>query len=877
MDPLKYINKMIEMYEGPRITAQEPRMGLAGGQLVQPGVGRQGYAGDFASGIDKQGNSYRFQSITGEGTAVSFSPKKYGSDKKAYDAALKYRKTWIKNNPAKSAGAQALLEGTGVIYKPSELKEGAKYWGHKTYDEAPYKIQQRIRASLKRGDGTWIDPLYLGRDTSAERRTKFFKTEGGKQLKWVADNGKNYSSPENMLKDFKKKFKVKNLPTSALFKNASSRASGINNLSLGMLRGNKYNIIGAQTKRGSNVFNALNYKSGKELELFKLSILQNNSKVQNNFSKAFADITEDAAILRKESRLLGVDDALKTLNKTQYNLFKDFGFIKGGTGSGSVRNTLVNQGITDEQLFNFQEVRYPITHTDNIIKSLQFAPGRKAFNLTKTEAARVISGWDRVSLGFDDANDFVKGMDKYLGEGKFKKVFGNTTFEHVLAKEFGKRYKSLPKDLLLSGKYSTGSFNILKLKTFDKPLLSLVEKYNTAIGNNKKVIGQQIQDLYNDFNARTNNYLKDFKPEFKEKVSFKFSKPAFSDVGRYEESRLAAKEMRSTLTMKNLTEGTGKYKYSKDQLNLFSKQQKKIEKFLNTASKTFQDLSPQSVLQMGRTHGCLKKQEGGSIMRCLQTKFKADPEKFLQRSATLAKGNPNLLKWFKTGKNIARGTGVFALWEGALAPVLMGWMATEGESWDRMKHDLAYGPILEAFGVSPDYIPGISTKEEFMEEAGGDEAAYAAKRLTEISEQELPSLYQQRDDVINKMAHVEGKGYHQRTIEDDIKEKQEELQGIWNKTGFMEGPAASYLNEAKAVEAFNTVEEVKAKIAADKEARKKDYKIEPIHEFFKSLPRMASGGLANLTRTEAPDSGPMQGLASTPEYATYRKEYKWQT
>jgi len=40
---------------------------------------------------------------------------------------------------------------------------------------------------------------------------------------------------------------------------------------------------------------------------------------------------------------------------------------------------------------------------------------------------------------------------------------------------------------------------------------------------------------------------------------------------------------------------------------------------------------------------------------------------------------------------------------------------------------------------------------------------------------------------------------------------------------------------------------------------------------------MASGGLANLTRTVAPDSGPMQGLASTPEYDTYRKEYKWQT
>ena len=41
--------------------------------------------------------------------------------------------------------------------------------------------------------------------------------------------------------------------------------------------------------------------------------------------------------------------------------------------------------------------------------------------------------------------------------------------------------------------------------------------------------------------------------------------------------------------------------------------------------------------------------------------------------------------------------------------------------------------------------------------------------------------------------------------------------------------------------------------------------------------QMAGGGLANLTRTVAPDSGPaLQGLASTPEYDTYRKEYKWQ-
>ena len=41
--------------------------------------------------------------------------------------------------------------------------------------------------------------------------------------------------------------------------------------------------------------------------------------------------------------------------------------------------------------------------------------------------------------------------------------------------------------------------------------------------------------------------------------------------------------------------------------------------------------------------------------------------------------------------------------------------------------------------------------------------------------------------------------------------------------------------------------------------------------------RMEKAG-GGLTRTVAPDSGPAsQGLASTPEYDTYRKEYKWQT
>ena len=58
-----------------------------------------------------------------------------------------------------------------------------------------------------------------------------------------------------------------------------------------------------------------------------------------------------------------------------------------------------------------------------------------------------------------------------------------------------------------------------------------------------------------------------------------------------------------------------------------------------------------------------------------------------------------------------------------------------------------------------------------------------------------------------------------------------------------------------------------------------DYKIEPIFNFFKNLPRMAGGGMVGIRKPHAiaPTGGPQsQGLASTPEYGIYNKEYKWQ-
>ena len=287
----------------------------------------------------------------------------------------------------------------------------------------------------------------------------------------------------------------------------------------------------------------------------------------------------------------------------------------------------------------------------------------------------------------------------------------------------------------------------------------------------------------------------------------------------------------------------------------------KNKDFIKFFKGTFQDLSPQSVLQMGITHGCLKKDEGGSIKSCLQTKFEKNPDKFLQRSAPLAKGNPNLFKWFKNGRKIARGTGVFLAWEAAFAPIIGAWSGLEGESMPRILNDIAYGiPFI-----------GETKKEEWKREAGGDEKAYIAKRIDEISQQELPSLQQQRDAVINKMAHVPGKSPKQNFIETDIKEKEQELQGYLNTPEFYEGPAGSYVNEAVVGEAFNLADATTKKIEADKAARKKE-RFDALRKAgiiadrnWQSQVSYAGGGMVGIRKPNAiaPTGGPMsQGLRS---------------
>ena len=50
-----------------------------------------------------------------------------------------------------------------------------------------------------------------------------------------------------------------------------------------------------------------------------------------------------------------------------------------------------------------------------------------------------------------------------------------------------------------------------------------------------------------------------------------------------------------------------------------------------------------------------------------------------------------LIKAAKGVRGVARATGLGLAWEAAFAPIIVGWMGSEGESWERMKHELVYG------------------------------------------------------------------------------------------------------------------------------------------------------------------------------------------
>jgi len=278
--------------------------------------------------------------------------------------------------------------------------------------------------------------------------------------------------------------------------------------------------------------------------------------------------------------------------------------------------------------------------------------------------------------------------------------------------------------------------------------------------------------LHNKFNASFDDYVKDFQPTFDKKGKFewKYSKPspfAKKTVHKYDISPQIAQEevARGAAGFKEAAtfEGT---KGERKVIRIF---QEKQNKFSNLLSKNIDELDISTRNILAKVNDCpVNAGSGGRIgfspggvVDCLKSKLNRDPKLFLQNmgSAGLKTKDTNLLKFIKGAKTAAKGTGIFALWEAALAPVIMGWMGSGGERPARIGHELVYGPILEALGVPPKYVPGMSEAEELKEHMG--ETGFNVEELRNLSG-DRKYLQMELNEEIDRSANVPGKSNRQR-------------------------------------------------------------------------------------------------------------------
>ncbi len=542
---LNYIEQMKGMYEGPRITAQEPR-NMDQAALVdelEPGALKDEMKGNFDPSQEtheeylRRINLERPFNMAQGGQLVA--PSVDGS----------------------RPGYQGPGKGSPGVPKHYKTEMSQLY--------TP-EVRQKILETRKRKFQT-TDPL-------------------GKRLQWIANNGENYDSPLEMKKAYEKHFKHKlGSKADALFHTVKggvgvSAKLGVDNLEV--LNKRLYlDQIDNLTNPGKQKRGVFSFtKNFSEDEVFKSSIIQNNPKVKNKFINLFADINKNAGTYAE----LGPEEmVLKLKSKGGYLLDGyekgGFDFLKsyprpgdpkqtiGGVHKGITRNTLINAGVPVEHIKSFQLVRKPLESIEEVLRKVSTNPNyaKKVWGVGSGTSQKIASQLDNFLEGQKEArkivrdldNMFIKGqmnkegytgtVDSYLktDAGKkssynFTKVFGGVQFDHTLAKSIGRDYKYLPRNYLLKGQFTTGKFNRIKKDIFDLPLIEMLKKYEKG-----KISGTEIKNFIDDFNKKTGGYADFTFDEKKGKIVYPQEKKVTYDLSRYSNPEVVAKELEKNIRM----------------------------------------------------------------------------------------------------------------------------------------------------------------------------------------------------------------------------------------------------------------------------------------------------------------------------------------
>jgi hypothetical protein len=253
---------------------------------------------------------------------------------------------------------------------------------------------------------------------------------------------------------------------------------------------------------------------------------RNPDKVQKDMAMISLLKSDNPAFKGKKDTLMKFfnrdpDSAKPDLSKEEDSFLKNFSknFIKSGAGgAGTVKDVdkgsvilryLKNEGANfDNKLNDWNEIRRLQTDIQKELQLTDLSPNRINF-LNKSLVA--------VKDKQRNVSEALRKEYPNLFTGKEGDISGALVQEHKIARALGdKRLKGeagksfIPSTYLARAEFTPAFFNLQKLKDFDTPFMSLVEKYNKAPTKESKLaVKEQIETLKNTFNKNSGGYLND--------------------------------------------------------------------------------------------------------------------------------------------------------------------------------------------------------------------------------------------------------------------------------------------------------------------------------------------------------------------------------
>ena len=397
-------------------------------------------------------------------------------------------------------GAKA-KDKISLVFRYTDPEGNRKFIGTKSFDPktaTEAEVQKEISPFLKEVEGKIQK---RGGDVNAIRAqyTKA-KLEFTDELNnWLEANASNpkYKSPEQLLKAAEKAFDKP-----------------------------MYTQVPAKVDKSKVFYNKQRgFLLPRQYEFYGKDITSKNPK------KPLTDMALVALLKSDNPQFVGKKDLLMKfynrdpkspkpeLTKEENKFLKNFSknYIKGGAGGAGIKSGqetgsvifryLKSEGANFENKLNeWNEIRRLET---DIKKELQLS------GLTQNRINFLTKSLNAVKDKRINVAEKLRKEYPDLLTGKTGDVSGSLVQEHKIARAIGETSESfIPSTYLAKAEFTPAAFNLQKLKDFDTPLMSLIEKYNKAPQSQRPELIKQIKELKKDFNLKSGGYLDDVDIQF---------------------------------------------------------------------------------------------------------------------------------------------------------------------------------------------------------------------------------------------------------------------------------------------------------------------------------------------------------------------------